>query len=344
MGAALVNRDETGLVSLLTVLAILVVACLAASCKPSDDGPVAAEAPRLSIGAQDNAVSALVLIADEQGYFQEEGVAVSVTRYPSGKLALAGMFEGEVDMATCADMPIASRAFERDDFIVLASIAETWRGAWVTARRDHGIETAEDLRGKRVGTQKSSAVHFFLHMLLLHNRIPESDVDIVFMDAVDLPGALVAGEIDAFSMRNPFSSEAMDELGDRGVELYADDVYRQFFNLVTLRSSVEGSSRSIQGVLRALSRAEEMVRLNPQDAERALGRALGPGREHEATVDWERYGFRLSLDQSLILTLEEEARWIAKRRSAKGDIPNFLSVTYWRELELVKPTAVTIIH
>ena len=125
-------------------------------------------------------------------------------KYPSGKLAFQAMLRGEVDVATVADMPLMHHGFSSDGVAVVATVATVDEGAWIVARRDRGIESPADLKGKRIGTQKNSAVHFFLGMFLLANRITADDVEVVFMEATELPGALASGGIDAFSMRNPF--------------------------------------------------------------------------------------------------------------------------------------------
>ena len=39
------------------------------------------------------------------------------------------------------------------------------------ARRDHGINSIDELKGKTIATQQGSAVHFFLNTFLLFNNI-----------------------------------------------------------------------------------------------------------------------------------------------------------------------------
>jgi NitT/TauT family transport system substrate-binding protein len=60
---------------------------------------------------------------------------------------------------------------------------------------------------------------------------------------------------------------------------------------------------------------------------------------------WPRYQISLSLDQSLILAMEDEARWmIANDLTNETQVPNFLDSIYIDGLEAVKPDAVNIIH
>ncbi|NCC53035.1 MAG: hypothetical protein EOM20_17740, partial [Spartobacteria bacterium] len=162
----------------------------------------------IRIGIQDNTACSLIWIAKAEGYFEKNGLDAELVRYPSGKLALQGLLNGEADYVTCADMPLALQGFETNEVRIIATIAQNNNGAWIIARRDAGIQTPADLRNKRIGTQKNSAVHYFLSQFLIYHQISTAEVQIVFLPATALPEALDQGEIDAFSMRNPFVGHA----------------------------------------------------------------------------------------------------------------------------------------
>jgi len=51
------------------------------------------------------------------------------------------------------------------------------------------------------------------------------------------------------------------------------------------------------------------------------------------------------LDQSLVLALEDEARWAIKNKlTSKTKVPNYLNHIHLDALKSVAPSAVTIIH
>ncbi|MCF7853348.1 MAG: ABC transporter substrate-binding protein [Candidatus Pacebacteria bacterium] len=333
------KSTATGWVSWRTVCLAMCITILASACRkksPPPDTPI-------RLGIQNNAVTSLVAIAHGKGLFKKNGIGVELVRYPSGKLALQGLFRGEVDVATCADMPIVDHSFERQDFWVVSTIASTERGAWIIARRDHGIQVPADLRGKRIGTQQNSAVHFFLSMFLLYHVIPESDVTIRFYDAADLPEALVDGQIDAFSMRNPFIAEAREKLGAKAVEFRDSIVYRQTFNLVASRRFMSENPDRVEALLRGLLAAEKFLVAHPERARQVAVREYGSERREEILIDWRRYRFALGLDQSLLLTMEDQAQWARSHgRSDVQTIPNYLAYIYPYALRNVKPGAVNL--
>ena len=109
---------------------------------------------KLRIGIQANTITAIVLVAEGREFFEEQGLDVTIIKYPSGKLALQGLFNDEVDLATAADLPVMSSSFTRDDYSIICTIAYTDNGAWILARNDHGIDNAFGLRGKKIGSYR----------------------------------------------------------------------------------------------------------------------------------------------------------------------------------------------
>ena len=60
---------------------------------------------------------------------------------------------------------------------------------------------------------------------------------------------------------------------------------------------------------------------------------------------WSQNQFSLSLDQSLITAMEDEARWMIKNNlTTEKQVPDFLDYIYEDGLKAVKPEAVNIIR
>ncbi len=61
------------------------------------------------------------------------------------------------------------------------------------------------------------------------------------------------------------------------------------------------------------------------------------------TASWDDFRFRLFLDQSLLTSMEDEARWAIRNRLTDADtIPNYLDFIHTAALKAVKPGAVGI--
>lgn len=308
--------------------------------------PFATEAPRekvtLALGREP--LAALAMIAIEEKFFEKAGVDVTVKKYNSGALSLKGLLAGEAAVATTADIPIAFESLGRQDFSIVATIGSSDNEPRIVARKDKGVQTPADLRGKRIATQKSSAVHFFLHMFLLQNGISAADVQLGYMKPDELVKALVNGDIDAFSMREPFVSQATQPLGDNAVVFMQPGLYRKTFSLVVRNDLLKQNPRLVQRLIQGLAQAEAFALKQPDRAKEILARGLEAKPEEVAQL-WKDSNFMVSLDQSLLVGLEDEARWIiSSKLSDAAQAPSYLDMIHVDALKAVNPIMVSLIH
>lgn len=104
------------------------------------------------LGCETSLVTAPVWIAENKGYFREEGVNVKIEEFGSGRTALAAMLnQGNLDMVTVAQTPVMFNSFNRNDFVIIAAMACSDNDVKVLVRQDKGIKNALDLKGKKVG-------------------------------------------------------------------------------------------------------------------------------------------------------------------------------------------------
>lgn len=308
------------------------------------EGTAAAQRIAVRVSETRNVAPALIHVALANGYFADAGLEVEAREYPSGKRSLEGLFAGEVDFAVAAETPLVISGFDRRDFYVIASLADTGTYQRIVGRRDRGIEKPVDLRGKRIATQKGSAVHYFLHLFLLKHGLSVRDIRLTFLPAEELAPALARGEIDAFSMREPYSSEARRLLGDKAVVFDAPKIYERYDMLVVRHDFLRTQPEAARRALRALARAEEFVRRAPQAAI-AIVAARTRIPEAAVTRDWKEFNFRLSLPQTLLANLDEQAHWALDSGLVKArPVPNYLELIHLDALKAVRPAAVTVIH
>ncbi len=93
-------------------------------------------------------------------------------------------------------------------------------------------------------------------------------------------------------------------------------------------------------LLRAVERAEQFIQDHPAQAQAILREQL---KLDQSFVDWVwgGLGFRLSLDQALLTTMEGEARWAQREgHVAERARPNMLTLIHAGPLRAVKPGAV----
>jgi ABC-type nitrate/sulfonate/bicarbonate transport system substrate-binding protein len=323
--------------------AILAVVLLLWTEGPVDTVPAVQKQVTLGLAMQPT--SALAIIAMDQGFFAEEGLSIETKPFPSGKRALhEGLVPGEVDIAISADIPVMLQLFKDKQLSILAALGATSDVNAIVARRDRGITKPADLRGKRIATQKASAVHYFLHLFLRRHAIPEQEVGSAFMKAEQLPKALADGTIDAFSMREPYIGEALRLLGNKAVTFSEPGIYPQTEIIVSRRQFIQDNPKTIRGLIGALLAAERFAYDNPKQAADILANRLGADRK---LIDglWPKLDLSVSLHQSLLLLLESQARWALREDLVDGDeIPDYTSYIHLDTLRELKPKAVSVIR
>lgn len=297
------------------------------------------------IGLSMQPSNALTMIALANGYFQQLGIEPVVKKYPSGKRALIdGLYAGEVDITASSDVPVAMAGLEGRDIRILATSFKADNVNSVVARRDCCIEESADLKGKKIATQRSSAVHFFLSLYLLEHGLKEEDVLLSYMKAEQLPLALARGDIDAFSMREPYISQASEMLDGNVVVLSEPGLYQQV-ELILIRSSLqEKSTDLIDRYLRALLKAETFAASQPKKAIGITAEYLGVEQESIAEI-WPTFKLRVELGQATLLLLEREARWaINNKMTSASKVPNYMGMVAPEFLYSIKPAAVSVIR
>jgi sulfonate transport system substrate-binding protein len=297
----------------------------------------------MRIGLSMQPSNALVMVALDRRYFSDEGLDVSVTKYSSGTRALRqGLFTGKADLTTASDVPLVLSRFERQDVSIVATIFEAEDQNRIIARP--GITIPADLKGKRIATQRGSAVHYFLHLFLLEHRLSEEAVDMSFMRAGLLPEALARGDIDAFSMREPYISEARDLLDGNAGLFSAPGLYSQSDQVAMTNDYLDRNPGSAEKVLRALIRAEQFVSESPSTGQRIVARFLGVNSGQIAAI-WPEFSPRVTTEQPPLPRLEQIGRWAVRRQLVTSrHIPNFLKLIRLGPLQTVRPRSITVVR
>ncbi len=300
-------------------------------------------AERLVVADAPTLLTGLVSIAVQKGYFAGQGLEVEIKYYKTGDDATRAMFEGAADIATVAETAFVFDSFREKDFSLFATIGSWDNEVKIVARTDRNINSIADLRGKRVGTHPKISVHYFLSQALLKHGLTMRDITPVFKKAGELPAALEAGGIDAFSLREPFIGEALQRLKGN-VKVFAEPgLYWKSFSLVARNKTLAKRSAALQGFLSALHKAEILVREQPREAAGILAARLNSTPEKIA-AELDHVKLRLGLEQRLVYVLENAATWALDENLVTAKtMPNYLLLINTDALQRVKPNSVTII-
>ncbi|NIS69050.1 MAG: ABC transporter substrate-binding protein [Proteobacteria bacterium] len=298
----------------------------------------------IKIGVAKTPLSSPAVIALTQRHFAKEDLDVTIKEYGSGRQALESMFAGEVDISMVADTPIVFSSFNRRDYSVFATFVYSYRDSKIISCKDKNINTGADLEGKKVGAYRGTSSHFFLGLCLTYNHLSISDVELIYMKAADLPVSLKNNEVDAISVWEPFAHEAKQLLQDKAIELPCAEIYRTTFNFAVMKGFARDHPETLEKFLRAVDNAVTFIKNNKEKSQAIVATSLNLDEENVSAI-WDDYVFEIFLDQSLLLSWEDIARWAIKNKfTDKTTVPNYLNFIYLDGLEAVKPEAITIIR
>jgi len=334
------NNGRTVLRSCVSI--VLLALFLIAGCRTAEpERPV--DTLPITLGVSKENLSALAYVARDQGIFDANGLDVDFVEYSSSQLAYGALLDNEVDAALCADTPIVIGALSGDVIEIIATVSSDTNDIKVVARSDAGIEETRDLLGKRIGTREGTAAHFFLHSFLIKNGMSEADVDVRFDSFEGVTAALIAGDLDAVALRQPFISELHERLGERFVLFEEHGLYGKTMN-VCVRPDDDLSVEQKTRLIRAFVEAEDHVLSGDiEQTKNAVAESLGI-----APADLCNCMFvegAVCLRQSLVLTLEDQARWAVDSGIVPDPLPfDSLAMLDPGPLDAVDADRVTILR
>ncbi len=304
--------------------------------------PYAGNAESITVGMEPNQVNLLIYIAENQSYFIGNGLDVSIKNYSSGAASVTGMLNGEVNIATATEFVVANNVLSNRSLQVFASI-DKFLQIYVVGNKNNGIETISDLAGKKIGLPLQTAVQFYLGRFLELNGIGLDDVSLVNISPSQTENALSNGTVDAVVTWQPYVGAIKNQLGNNDVMWDAQSGQVAFDCAISTNGWISNHPDLVQRFLKSLLQAENYVTNQPNQAKVILQNQLNLTGEYVDTV-WSQYRFSLSLDQSLVVALQDESGWIMRNiMTNTSSIPNYLNYIYVDGLKSVAPGSVNII-
>jgi ABC-type nitrate/sulfonate/bicarbonate transport system substrate-binding protein len=287
--------------------------------------------------------TALFWIAQDQQYFSKNGLELTLRKYDSGAASLSGLLNGEADILVgLTEFPVVRTVFQKGKMAILGN-ADKGEYIYLIGRTDRGIEKTSDLKGKKVGTAFGTIAQFYLGRFLELNGIKTQDLTLVDLKTPsEWVDAVVNGDVDAVVTAQPYANAARERLGAKGVFWPVQS--GQFLNGLVVSSNQWAANHSelVTRFLKSIAQAEEFTFLNPAEAKAIVQKGLDLDAGYVETV-WLQNQFTLTLDQSLITAMEDEARWMIENDlTTEQTVPNFNDYIYEGALKTIKPGTVNI--
>lgn len=318
------------------VLILLTIGC-------SQEKKYAGPVEKITVAAFAGDITALVYFAKEKGLFEKKSLEVTINDFAGGKATAQAMLTGKADISTSSSSVFVSKSFIHSDLRTIGTIS-TFEHLELIARKNSGISSVPNLKGKSVGLTKGSSGEFFLGTFLLFNGLDLQDIEIVDLSPVDIVNSILKGSIDAGFTWDPYIYYIKEALGENAVSWPGQSGQAGHFLLLTTQTWIDNNPEALERFLASLLEAEDFSDQNPKEFKDFTRKKFNYKKDYIDYV-WPKTKFTVSLPQSLILSAEDQARWrIENKLTDKTEEPNYWDYIYLKGLKAVKSEAVTIIH
>lgn len=266
-------------------------------------------ADTIRLGSAPNLQTVPIVVAEANGYFAEEGIELELTKFTSGRRALEALIGGQLDVAFMAEYPVSIASMREQPFGTFTTLSRYVANRLIS-KGSIGFEDISSLEGKKIGTTKGSNTEFFTERLLETNGV---SAEVINVSPPDIVPALARGDIDAGVMFPDFYASAAKVLGDDYRE-FRSDAYVAWFVLSATPDMLENRPAELEGFLRALIKAEEYIKAEPEGAQMALAEAMEGVMSLELIKSrWAEAEYEIGLANGLLDVLEVEANWVVSK-------------------------------
>ena len=166
-----------GLVAAVLCLSALMVGC--SSSEQTEAAPEPEAATKMVIGTMMTEDALPLWVAQDNGYFAEEGLDVEIMTFQSAHELSTAFSAGEID-AAMTDIQVSAALYAGGvdvfmPFVTMGVTADQGRFGIITSP-ESGIESLEDLAGVPIGVGSNTVPEYVMDQLMLAAGIPAEDI------------------------------------------------------------------------------------------------------------------------------------------------------------------------
>jgi len=265
-----------------TAVAAVTIAGLALAGCSSSGAPAAqetldpADPVSITVGTLAAGDYAPLYLAEQEGYFDDEGLDVTIETIAGGAVGVTQVVSGELDFTagTWTNILLAvSQGLELQVVREGSSAGKEGVNALI-ALDGSGIESAEDLRGETVSVNTlGSATELQIRDCLASEGLEPGDYDLVEVPFPDTPAAVSQGRVAAGFVPEPFitigSSQGLSPILYPAV-CNEDQSNSTVVNWSTSRQFAEQNPQVVEAFVRAMDKATELAIDDPSSVSSIL--------------------------------------------------------------------------
>jgi NitT/TauT family transport system substrate-binding protein len=227
-------------------------------------------------------------IAQEQGYFDEEGIEVELIVMEDPKIRFPALAAGQIDIAVTTVDTMLNFLSDNQGYVYLFALDDSKGGDGIVANKE--IETLADLEGKSVAYAEGSVSQFYLGVMLREAGLSITDIETQNMTAGDAGAAFVAERVDAAVTWEPWLTRGRQ--APHGHLLVDSSTSPGLITDMGITTPEKLAARrdDFKALYRAWVKAVEFQKANEQAADEIMARGVGGWLEDPAVFAETRAG------------------------------------------------------
>ncbi|MGI6452327.1 MAG: ABC transporter substrate-binding protein [Syntrophomonadaceae bacterium] len=282
-------------------------------CASTGDTTGSDSPPVINIGVMPDVESIPFLIAEKNGYFDEEGVKVNIEHFKSAKDRDSALQSGKLD-GVITD--IVAVVFANEGGIDLKMISKNDGDIKLLAGKGTGIKTVQDLPGKDLGLSTNTIMEYTADQMLADGQLNPQEVSKIGIP--QLPTRLEmlqGGKVSAIILPEPLAGVAV--ANGATVLKSTDQMNHKAGAIAFTGESIEKYPEEIKAVFRAYNRAVDYLAKEPTAsyADYIIEKQGFPPQTRES-FELPQYDLAQPPDQDIV---DNVLAWMKAKELIKGD-------------------------
>lgn len=267
------------------------------------EGGTAPEVSSLKVGVIPIAGVTPIFAAQQLGYFEEEGLEVTLETSSGGAASLPLVAQGGLQISNAPPTSVIVANQQGFSFAMLPPSldgeAESPGQTAVLANKTSGVTELADLEGKKVAVNTINSVNWLYNRALLEQAGVNLDtvtyVEVPFPSMID---ALTNGSVDAIDVPQPFFhiAEQTGKVATLGYTFSDVQTSVPITAYAATQEFVEENPRTIAAFQRAMTRAVGYMRENEAEAKELIAGYTGASPELVNEIALNKWSTELSVE------------------------------------------------
>lgn len=248
-------------------------------------------------------------IALEKGFLNEEfgdDYTFELSLFENGPAINEALTAGKIDIASYGDNPAIQGYAGGVDVKIISTLWLSDNAYALIAGPNSGIETLDDLKGKKIGYAAATTTHQLILKILDRQGISTSEVTLVNIKRVEGNAAVASGELDANIAEQPFDA-VLEQTGGKIITTNKDYNVQPVFILAN-GEFARNNPDTLARILKAYDKANKWAAENQEEAAKIVSDINGNDVEGVKTY-YNTRQWTIGWDESLTAGLNESIQF-----------------------------------